>query len=102
MSRLDKLNKMLEADPGDAFVLYGIAQEHARVGRHDEAIAFYGRCLAADPAYCYAYYHRALSQREAGDTAGAIATLRAGIEAAIRSGDVKARGEMEGLMETLE
>ena len=38
MSRLDKLLKMLEAEPNDAFVLYGIAQEHANAERHADAI----------------------------------------------------------------
>jgi len=102
MSRLDKLNKMLEADPADAFVLYGIAQEHARAARHAEAVGFFDRCLAADPAYSYAYYHKAVSQRETGDVAGAVRTLHAGIAAAAKSGDTKARGEMEGLLESLE
>jgi tetratricopeptide (TPR) repeat protein len=102
MSRLDKLNRMLQADPGDAFVLYAIAQEHAREGRHGVAIEFYDRCLTADPAYLYAYYHKAVSQREAGDPPGARATLTRGIEAAKAAGDLKALREAQALLDSLD
>ena len=33
--RLAQLMRMLETDPSDAFCLYGIAQEHAKAGRHE-------------------------------------------------------------------
>ncbi len=99
MSRIEKLMKMLEVDGSDAFVLYGIAQEHARAGRHAEAVAFYDRCIAADGAYCYAYYHKAVSQQAGGDVDGARTTLTAGMRAAEKAGEGKALGEMQGLME---
>ncbi len=102
MSRLDKLTKLLDADPADAFLLYGIAQEHATLGDHDAACGFYTRCLAADPAYLYAYYHKAVSQSEAGDAVGAAATLKAGIDRATAAGDAKALGELRVLLDSLE
>jgi hypothetical protein len=102
MSRLDKLLKMLEADPGDAFVLYAIAQEHANAENHADALLFYDRCLDADASYLYAYYHKAMSQKELGDTPGARATLARGIDAARRARDAKAQGEMEALADSLE
>src|SRR5687768_10395408 len=101
MSRLDKLLKMLEAEPNDAFVLYGIAQEHASAERHDEAVAFYDRCLAADAAYLYAYYHKATSQQELGDVTGAQQSLREGLKMARKAGDAKAQSEMQTLLDTL-
>lgn len=102
MSRLDKLIRMLEAEPGDAFVLYAIAQEHAGAENHEEALKFYDRCLEADGSYLYAYYHKAVSQKELRDEAGARETLARGLEAARRAGDAKAIGEMEALAESLE
>lgn len=102
MSRLDKLLKMLETDPADPFVLYGIAQEHSKAGRHADAITYFDRCIAADAGHAYAYYHKAVAQRDLGDDAAAIVTLRRGIDAASRSKDSKAKGELEGLLDTLE
>ena len=59
--RLARLLALLESEPGDAFCLYGVAQEHARAGRHEEALAWYDRSLAADPDSGYAYFHKARS-----------------------------------------
>lgn len=103
-SRLDKLMKILDADPSDAFVLYGIAQEHARAGGPEEqakAVEFYDRCLAADPAYCYAYYHKAVSLQALGRVDEAKATLTAGEDAAKKAGDAKALGEISGFLAAL-
>lgn len=96
-SRLEQLNKLLALDPNDTFVLYGLAQEHSRAGHHDDAVAFYRRCLAIDPAYCYAYYHMAKSLAAAGQLAEARRTVSDGIRAASLAGDGKATGELSTL-----
>jgi tetratricopeptide (TPR) repeat protein len=95
--RLAKLEKLLALDPADTFVLYGIAQEHGKAGDFVKAIEFYDRTLAADPAYCYAYFHKARAQQAAGDLNGARQTALAGVQAAHRAGDQKALGELSGL-----
>lgn len=102
--RLTKLAALLEADPNDAFVLYGLAQEHAKQATdegHTRAIEFYNRCIAADPAYHYAYYHKAMSQIALDDNAAAAATLRAGLVAARASGEQKAIGEISSLLDQI-
>jgi tetratricopeptide (TPR) repeat protein len=100
--RLDKLLKILAAEPRDPFTLYGVAQEYAKLGDVPAAVAHFDRCLAADPAYCYAYYHKAKTLADAGDLPAARATLTAGLDAAKRAGDAKALSEMTTLLETLE
>ena len=95
--RLTKLQKLLSIDPNDAFVLYGLAQEYAKVGDHAQAIAFYDRTLNADPAYLYAYYHKARSQQAAGDLPNARATVQRGIRVAHQAGDGKALSELSNL-----
>lgn len=99
--RMAQLQKLLAMDPNDAFVLYGLAQEHAKRDEHAQSIAYYDKCLAVDPLYCYAYYHKARSQQATGDMAGAVATLRLGLDAAKKAQDEKARSEIEGLIEML-
>jgi tetratricopeptide (TPR) repeat protein len=101
MPRLDQLEKLLKIDPNDAFVLYGIAHEHANLGAHDRAIEFYDRCLAVDPSYCYAYYHKARSLESSGRSDDAAVVIRAGIEASKKAGDAHAVSELQGLLSHL-
>lgn len=95
MPTLEQLEKMLASDPRDSFVLYAIAQEHAKAGRHEQAVAFYDRCVGVDPNYSYAYFHKARSLEALGRGEEAIDTLRSGTQAAAASGDAKAAGEIE-------
>lgn len=99
--RMAQLQKLLAMDPNDAFVLYGLGQEHAKRNEHAQAVAHYDRCIAADPLYCYAYYHKARSQQASGDMGAAVATLREGLQAAKKAQDEKARSEIEGLIDML-
>lgn len=99
MDRLAKLERMLQADPADAFVLYGLALEHAKLGDHARAITFFDRCLAADASQHYAAYHKARSQLALGDRAGAAGTVRAGLAQSRAAGDAKAAGELEALLD---
>ena len=101
MPSLEQLHRLLEADPGDPFTLYALAQEHAKQGDHARAIAFYDRCLAANPDECYAYFHKARSQEALDDEPAAIATLDAGIAVATRLNDAKALGELSSYRDEL-
>jgi len=77
--RMSQLRNLLDSDPHDAFCMYGIAMEHAKVGSHEEAIAWFDRTIETDPAYCYAWFQKAKSQESTGNEAGAIKTLEEGI-----------------------
>jgi tetratricopeptide (TPR) repeat protein len=102
MPSLEQLEKLLAADPDDAFVLYGLGQEHAKRGELARAVSFYDRCLRVDPAYCYAYYHKAKALDAAGDRAGALAALKAGLAKAQSIGESHAAAEISGLLDELE
>lgn len=101
MPSIAQLEKLLALDPHDPFVLYGLAQEHAKARDFAKACDFYDRCLAADAGYCYAFFHKAKAQQSAGDETGAIATLRAGVTSAKKAGDMKALGEISGFLDEL-
>jgi tetratricopeptide (TPR) repeat protein len=102
MPSLAQLTKLLTIDPADTFVLYGLAQEHARLGDHAAAITWYDKCLAIDPLYCYAYFHKARSQQALGDLPAASDTVRKGIDAARKAQDGKALSELQGLLVELD
>jgi len=102
MPSIEQLEKLLAADPGDAFVLYGLAQEHAKGGDVAKAVEFFDRCLVADPGYCYAYFHKARVLHEAGRTAEAVKVLREGVAAAKRAGDAHALSEITGFLDEIE
>jgi tetratricopeptide (TPR) repeat protein len=101
MPSLSSLEKLLSVEPNDPFLLYGIAQEHAKLGNYVQALSFYDRCLAADPSYCYAYYHKAVALESSGDTVGAIAVIDSGLIAAARHGDAHCAAELRALRNTM-
>jgi len=99
--RLEKLRQLLQRDPTDTFLLYGIALEYKKLGDAGEAIAYLDRVIVADPGYCYAYHQKGLTYESQGDSAAAGAAYRAGIEAAKQKGDVHAQSEIEAALEML-
>jgi len=102
--RLTQLLKLHQADPADPFCTYGIALEHAKTGRHDEAIHWLDLTLKNDAGYCYAYFQKAKALSEKGEADAARQVLTDGIAAATRIGtgeSLHAAEEMRGLMESL-
>lgn len=101
MPSIEQLEKLLTIDPDDPFVYYGIGQERAKLGQHEQAIACFDQALAIDESYCYAYYFKAISLKELGRREDAVDVIRMGIERATKAGEGKARSELEGLMHTI-
>ncbi|MFM9996858.1 MAG: tetratricopeptide repeat protein [Phycisphaerales bacterium] len=101
MSRVAQLEKMLAAEPNDPFALYGLAQEHAKAGALARAVESYDRCLAADPSYHYAYFHKARAQEAMGRADDAIGTLKTGIGRARAANDAKALSELTSYLDEL-
>ena len=99
--RLAKLLQILAAEPDDAFTHYGVAQEYAKLGDVPKAVEHYDRCLISDPAYCYAYYHKAKTLADDGQESAAITVLNSGIVTAKSVNDGKALGELTALLDSL-
>ncbi|MBS0197685.1 MAG: tetratricopeptide repeat protein [Planctomycetes bacterium] len=101
MPSIPDLEKLLAKEPNDPLLLYGLAQEYAKRGDTDTASTYFDRCLAADPAYCYAYYHKARALAAAGRTADANAVIALGLAAAKKHRDSHAHSELEALADEL-
>jgi len=99
--RLSSLMAMLAADPADAFCLYGVAQEHAKADRLDQAVAWFERLLQAHPDHAYGHYHLAKVLERAGDLPAAVSALQEGLRVARASGDAKAANELAGYLDEL-
>ena len=98
--RLTQLQKLHAADPSDPFCTYGIALEHAKAKRLDEALPWLDRTLALDANYFYAYFQKGKILSELGRTDEARAALQTGLKASQRT-DAKAAGEIAALLESL-
>lgn len=102
MARIDDLNRLLTADPNDAFVLYCLAQEYAKIGDTPRSIEYFDRCITSDPNYCYAYYHKAKTLMNAGRAGEAVPVIQAGKAASQRAADGHALSELSSLELELE
>ena len=99
--RLEQLSKLYDADPNDPFCTYGIALEHAKAQRYDEALEWLDKTLGLDSQYCYAFYQKAKALSAMGQDGAAREILKIGMETATQAGDDHARSEMAELLDTL-
>ena len=99
--KLSKLQAMLEKQPNDPFLLYGIAMEYKKLNDPAQAIAFLDRCIGSDPNYCYAYFQKGQVFEITGDPEAARRSYNDGIVAAKRVGDAHAQSEIEGALAML-
>jgi tetratricopeptide (TPR) repeat protein len=99
--KLAQLEKMLAQQPRDSFLLYALGMEHKKLGDLRRAIEFYSRTIEVDPNYCYAYYQRGQALEHQGDTDAARQSYRDGVDAALRTNDEHAKGELESAMQML-
>src|SRR5688572_30419493 len=90
--RLQQLLQMLEREPNDAFLLYGIAIEYKNLNEANTALEYLGRVLKVDPNHSYTYYQQGQILESTGEVEKARAAYQQGIEAANRTGDAKAKG----------
>lgn len=99
--RLGTLMAMIEQDPSDTFCLYGIAQEHAKAERLDEAVRWFERLLELEPSHAYAHFHLAKVLERAGQVKRATEVLERGLIAARHAGDAKAANELAGYLDEI-
>lgn len=102
--RMAQIEAMLADDPGDAFLRYGLAMEHASAGDDAECANILRDLIARTAArpYIPAFLMCAQALVRLDRTEEACAVLRTGIDAARASGDTHAMGEMQGLLASVE
>ena len=99
--RLEQLQKLLAADPNDAFLNFGMAMELSKLQRFDESLAQFDRVIQNDPNYVAAHFHKAKTLLTMGDIPRAKAELETGIGRAEACAEFHAKSEMEELLASL-
>lgn len=100
-SRIEALRSMLQANPNDCFVRYGLAQEHVKAGDDAAAVEELARILEIDSTYQAAYYHAGKAYQRLGRMAEARAAFERGIEVSISGGNAHARSELQAALAEL-
>ena len=100
--KLQKLFAMLEKQPKDTFLLYGIGMEYKKLGDAQRAIEYLDRTIAVDAGYCYAYFQKGQVLEISGDLPAAKQSYNEGIAAAKRVGDAHAQSELEGALSMID
>ena len=92
---------MLEKEPNDVFLNFGLAMEYVKAGHHDEALTQFDRILALDSTYTAAHYHKGNTLIGMGRTDEARQVLTSGVTAARANGDAHTENELQVLLESI-
>jgi tetratricopeptide (TPR) repeat protein len=100
-SRLEILKSMVAQNPNDSFSRYGLAMEYRNAGDLEGAMTEFRSLMAANPDYVAAYFHGGQTLERLGLLEEAREVYQKGVEAAQRTGNQHARGEMEAALAML-
>ena len=101
MPSIVQLEKLINIDPDDPFVHYGLGQELAKIGEHERAVECYSRVIELDSTYCYAYFFKGQALEHLGRADEARAIVAEGIESAKEVNDAKAIAELTSLLQSM-
>lgn len=97
-SRIEVFQAMVQQQPDEVMIWYGLGSELFKVERWAEAAEALGNVIRLNPDYTAAYQMLGSALNSEGKTEEAHAIWRQGIEVADRTGAWKARQHMEGLL----
>jgi Tfp pilus assembly protein PilF len=101
-NRLHSLLSLLEKDPNDSFIKYGIALEYLSIKDYSKAEEYLKLLLQNDPDYVPAYMQYAQMKANQNKIDEAKDLFKKGIAAAQKTGDKHAAKEMEEFLDELE
>lgn len=99
--RLEQLQNMLADKPGDAFLLYAIAQEFIKLNNSSEALKFFQELINDHPEQTGTYYHLGKLYEQLDNIPEALHTYRKGLEMTRRMGAHHDHGELMGALQLL-
>jgi predicted Zn-dependent protease len=96
--RISVFKSMVEADPENAMIWYGLASEYSKLDCWKEAEDALNSVVRINPDYTAAYQMLGTALLNQGKLAEARAVWNEGLSAADRTGAWKARQHLEGLL----
>lgn len=100
--RMRQIRALLEDDPHDPFLRYGLAMELVSAGDDAAAVAAFRELVIASPHYVPTYLLLAQTLVRLGREDEAKEVLRAGVGVAGHERDVHAQGELQAMLESLD
>jgi predicted Zn-dependent protease len=102
--RMSQIEALLELEPNDAFLRYGLAMEHVSIGNDDMAATLLKELVDSQPndPYVPAFLMAGQAYQRLGEEKAAANILKRGIAAAIKAKNDHARSEMEALLAIVE
>jgi tetratricopeptide (TPR) repeat protein len=100
-SRREILEQFVVQKPGDAFALYGLALECAKLGDDPAAAGHFQKLLETNPGYVAGYFQFGQFLSRLGRLEEARKLLSDGIVVAQKAGDAHARDEMQAALNSL-
>lgn len=101
-TRLEALKSMVEQNPNDSFLRYGLAMEYKNAGDLEAALREFRGLMAVNPDYSAAYFHSGQALEKLGKLDEARATYQTGIEVTTRKGDLHTRSEIQAALDLLD
>jgi len=101
MTRIDKIQEFLQANPKDNFLRHALALEYLKVEDIPAARSLFETILTESPDYVGSYYHLAKLLESTGDTQLAIEWYEKGMQAAKAAKDQHAYNELQAAYEDL-
>ena len=100
-NRLEALKQLLEQEPYDTMLLFGLGNELCSLGHYTEAIPYFEEAVRVDPEYAAVYIYLARAYEESNQPDLVRQTLERGWGPAVRSGDKNLIAEIEDIRERL-
>jgi len=85
-SRIEVFQQMLEAEPDNTMVMFGLAKEHEKIGQYDEVIEILEKYLSKADDEGNAYGTLATAYEKIGQREKAVETLKKGVDVSMAHG----------------
>lgn len=100
-NRIEIFKQMLESEPDNAMVMFGLAKEYEKLGQADEVIALLEKYLQIADDEGNAYGALAKAYESSGNREKAIETYQKGIEVSLAHGHPSMAGDYKFNLEML-
>lgn len=99
--RIEALKQLLEQEPHDTMLLFGLGNEYFSLGQCAAAMPYFEEAVRVDPEYAAVYVYLARAYEETNQPDMVRQTIERGWGPAVRSGDKNLITELEDIRERL-